>query len=186
MKKLSDWIKQITVNDSIGKKTHKTLNNSSIFKDDTKLLATNGCGTICVTLKTHKPFNLDLIATNALLRMTVSQLGLKLYCVYRGRFILLKEDTTEGIGLETDLECAYWISFSANSRTVLFGKHNPDADHIDFTFTLPKSNKSTKQFWMNKIAHYRIDTPAVIHLSKDLVKNDTPKIVGINLLTVRP
>lgn len=186
MKKLSGWFKRIQINNDLKSKTHKIFDGPSIYQEDTKLLASRGSGTICVRLEKSKAFNLDLIATNALLRLTVNQQSVKLYCIYRGRFILLKEDTSKWIGLETDTECLYWISFHANSRSVMFGKQKPSFDNVEFIFRLPKSNKAPEQYWMNKISHYRIDTPASVYLSKCSIKREAPMKAGINLLTAHP
>jgi len=169
---LSEWIKRVSGHDNLRLKTHKTLSQTSLYQGDTKLLAAEGVGTICLKLAKPKAFNLDLIASNALLRLSVNQHSVKLYCIYRGRFILLNEEYADGIGLDSDPECLYWLSFKAKTRTILFGKRHPTIHHASFFFTLPKSNKSPQQFWMNKIAHYRIDTPAVTYLSNAFVSTE--------------
>ena len=170
---LLEWIKHLGCRDSLASKTHKTTHHTSLFDEDVKLLAGKGSGTICFRLEKSEAFSLDLIATNALLRLTVNEHGVKLYCIYRGRFILLKEGSAEGLGLDNDPECVYWVSFEANTRSVLFGKNNPDVRHASFCYNLPKSDKSPQQYWMNKIAHYRIETPAVAHLFKAFVNGDS-------------
>lgn len=182
MKKLSGWLKRIGNND-LRSKTHKTFNGSSIYQEDIKLLASKGGGTICMRLEKSTAFNLDLIATNALLRLTVNQHSVKLYCIYRGRFILLKADTSKWVGLEDDPKCLYWVSFHGKSRSVMFGKQKPSFGNIEFIFTLPKSNKSPEQYWMNKVSHYRINTPASVYLSKYSIKKEVPTKAGVNLLT---
>jgi len=182
MGKSSGWLKWINFDKDLRNKTHKVFDGSSIYQDDTQLLAAKGAGTLSIRLEKHQAFNLDLIATNALLRLMVNQDSVKLYCIYRGRFILLKEDHSEDIGLEADFDCTYWLSFDARSRTVLFGKHQPKVENIAFAYRLPRSNKSPGQYWMNNIAHYRIGTPAtVVFLSKDMVKKGSMKQVGIDL-----
>lgn len=171
MGKPSEWLKWISFDKDLRNKTHKVFDGSSIYQDDIELLVAKGAGTLSIRLEKHKAFNFDLIATNALLRLMVNQDSVKLYCIYRGRFILLKEVYSEGIGLETDSDCTYWLSFDASSRIVLFGKHQPDVENTTFAFILPRSNKSPGQYWMNNIAHYRISSPAtVVLLSKDTVK----------------
>jgi hypothetical protein len=182
IKKLSGWFKKVTNEDDVSKKTHKVYNGVSIYKDNTKLLAAEGSGTVCLKLEKLKAFNLDLIAANALLRLSISRQSLKLYCIYRGRFILLKEQNSNEIGLEDDLDCLYWVSFEAKTRTVTFGKHEPNFHNIKFLFTLPQSNKSAEQYWMNKIGHYRIDTPAVIYSTRYTVKKEIVGSHSINLL----
>jgi len=183
MKKLSGWIKQIGSSNDLRSKTHKAFDGPSIYQEGIKLLASTGTGTICVRLEKSRAFNLDLIASNALLRLAVNQQSIKLYCIYKGRFILLKEDASNWIGLDIDPACLYWISFHAKSRSVMFGKQKPNFENLAFVFTLPKSNKAPEQYWMNKIAHYRIDAPAVIYLSKYSIRRETPVKAGINLLT---
>jgi len=185
MKGLFRWIRSIVSNDSLNQKTHKVSSRQSIYQEEAKLLAESGKGTICIKLEKTKAFNLDLIASNALLRLFVNQDLIKLYCIYRGRFILLKQAHCKDIGLNNNLECTYWVSFQSTTRTVLFGKHKPNIQHSCFSFTLPKSNKSVQQFWMNKISHYRIDTPAVIYLSQEVVSSRTPRKARINLLNAR-
>ena len=170
MKKISEWLKRKNVDKDLRSKTHKAFNDASIYQDETKLLAAKGIGTISVQLETPKAFNLDLIATNALLRLMVNQRSVKFYCIYKGRFILLKEDHSEGVGLESDPDCTYWLSFEAGSRKVLYGKNQPNFESVKLVYSLPESNKTPEQYWMNSIAEYRIDTPSVIRLSKGLVK----------------
>lgn len=170
---LLKWIERLSGTDHVASKTHKTTRQTSLFKEDAKLLAAKGSGTICFRLERKEAFNLDLIATNALLRLTVNEQGVKLYCIYRGRCILLKEESAEGLGLDNDPECVYWVSFEANTRSVLFGKDNPDVRHASFCYNLPKSDKAPQQYWMNKIAHYRIETPAVAHLFKAFVNGES-------------
>ena len=182
IKKISSWFKKAGSNNSVSRKTHKIYNGVSIYQDNTKLLAADGSGTICLKLETFKAFNLDLIATNALLRLSVGQESVKLYCIYRGRFILLKEQFSEEIGLINDLNCFYWASFDGKSRTIIFGKHEPSFENISFLFTLPESNKSPEQYWMNKIGHYRIDTPAVIYSTRYTVNKEVSVSKSINLL----
>ena len=171
MGKYFGWLKWINFDKDLRNKTHKVFDGASIYQDETQLLAAKGAGTLSVRLKKYKAFNLDLTATNALLRLMVNQDSVKLYCIYRGRFILLKEDHSEGIGLETNADCTYWLSFDASRRIVLFGKHQPRVENTTFAFILPRSNKSPGQYWMNNIAHYRISDSAMIALlSKDTVK----------------
>jgi hypothetical protein len=182
IKKLSGWFKRIGTSNSVSQKTHKIYKGVSIYKDDTKLLAAEGSGTVCLKLEVLKSFNLDLIATNALLRLSVGPRSIKLYCIYRGRFILLKEQLSEETGLVSNLDCLYWVSFDAKSRTIIFGKHEPMFENISFFFTLPESNKSSEQYWMNKIGHYRIDTPAVIYSTRHTVNREINLTRSINLL----
>ena len=173
MNKLSRWARRFNSTDNIRTKTHKVSDNVSIYQEDTKLLATEGIGTICFRLKKTNAFNIDLIAKNALLRLSVSDHRVKLYCIYRGRFILLKEDHLGGIGLDNDPACIYWVSFQAHTRTVSYGKTKPSVHNTKFLYTLPKSNKSTNQYWMNKIGRYRVDHSTVIYLSKTAVYHST-------------
>jgi hypothetical protein len=182
IRKISSWLKKMGAGNDVSCKTHKINNGVSIYKDDTKLLAAEGSGTVCLKLEVLKPFNLDLIATNALLRISVDQKSVKLYCIYRGRFILLKEQCSEKVGLVKNLNCLYWASFDAKSRTIIFGKKEPSFENISFFFTLPESNKSPEQYWMNKIGHYRIDTPAVIYSTRHTVKKEISLSKSINLL----
>ena len=186
IKKLSGWFKKINGEDLIGNKTHKTSNGVSIYKDDTKLLAAEGSGTICLKLEELKAFNLDLIATNALLRLSICQESIKLYCIYRGRFILLKEQNhLDTMGMDDDLAYLYWVSFEATTRTILLGKHQPSFQNVSFFFTLPPSNKTPEQYWMNKISRYRIDTPAVIYSTRQTVQKAPLCNNSINLLGVK-
>ena len=182
IKKLSSWFKKMGTDNDVSSKTHKIYNGVSIYQDNTKLLAAEGSGTVCLKLEVLKAFNLDLIATNALLRISVDQKSVKLYCIYRGRFILLKEQCSEKVGLVKNLNCLYWASFDAKSRTIIFGKKEPSFENISFFFTLPESNKSPEQYWMNKIGHYRIDTPAVIYSTRHTVKKEISLSKSINLL----
>ena len=182
IRKISSWLKKMGAGNDVSCKTHKINNGVYIYKDDTKLLAAEGSGTVCLKLEVLKPFNLDLIATNALLRISVDQKSVKLYCIYRGRFILLKEQCSEKVGLVKNLNCLYWASFDAKSRTIIFGKKEPSFENISFFFTLPESNKSPEQYWMNKIGHYRIDTPAVIYSTRHTVKKEISLSKSINLL----
>lgn len=181
-RKLSRWFKKVTHEDSVGRKTHKAYRGASIYEDNAKLLAAEGSGTICLKLEELKAFNLDLIATNALLRLSVSEQSVKLYCVYRGRFILLKEQIDSLASLDNDPECLYWVSFEGMTRTLNFGKCEPCFENICFSFTLPQSNKSAEQYWMNKIGHYRIDTPSVIYSTRLTVQQKTVGQHSINLL----
>ena len=167
---LLKWIERLSGTDYVASKTHKTTRQTSLFKEDARLLAAKGSGTICFRLEKSEAFNLDLIATNALLRLTVNEQGVKLYYIYRGRCILLKESSA---GLDHDPECVYWVSFEANTRSVLFGKNNPDLLHASFCYNLPESGKPPQQYWMNKIAHYRIETPVVAHLFKAFVNGES-------------
>lgn len=169
MKELSTWIKKLRSADSIRERTHKIVDYTSIYREGSRLLAAEGEGTICIRLEEVKAFNLDLIANNALLRLSVSEHNIKLYCIYRGRFILLKETHSSHIGLDNNPQCTYWLSFQASSRTIWFGKREPNFQNRQFSFTLPKSNKSPEQFWMNKIGSYRVDSPAVIYSTKNTI-----------------
>ena len=182
IKRISSWFKKTGASNSVSQKTHKVYTGVSIYQDNTKLLAAEGSGTICLKLETFKAFNLDLIATNALLRLSVAHSSVKLYCIYRGRFILLKEERSDEVGLAKSANCLYWASFDAKSRTIIFGKHEPSFENIRFLFTLPESNKSPEQYWMNKISHYRIDTPAVIYSTKYTVNKELSHSKSINLL----
>lgn len=184
-RKLSGWFKKISREDKIISKTHTLYSGVSIYQEDTKLLATAGRGTVFLRLEKHKAFNLDLIASNALLRLSINQLGIKLYCIYRGHFILLKEQLSNTSGLDSDPNCLYWVSFEASTRSVVFGKHEPSIRNAIFTFALPQSNKSPSQYWMNKIAHFRVDTPAIIYCSQQTVENDAVSKARINLLPTR-
>lgn len=184
--KISGWFKKISGEDRVSQKTHKVYTDQSIYLDNIKLLSALGSGTICLRLEKLKAFNLDLIASNALLRLSVSQHGIKLYCIYRGRFILLKEQISAETGLSKDLQCSYWVSFNGRSRTVYSGKNEPTFQNNSFSFTLPKSNKTPEQYWMNKIAHYRVDSPAVIYLSKQTVRKKEANTASINLLSAKP
>ena len=185
IKKLSGWLKKISGEDAASRKTHKVITGVSMFEDNAKLLAASGNGTVCLRLESVKAFDLDLIATNAFLRLSVGSQGAKLYCIYRGRFILLKEQVDLASGLSRSPECIYWVSFEAHRRTILFGKGEPIYQNQLLSFTLPPSNKSPEQFWMNKIAHYRINTPAVIYSSKNNVQKPSTNEASINLLSTR-
>ena len=168
---LIEWIECLTRTDDLATKTSITTHKPSLFKEDVKSLAAQGKGTVCFRFESSKAFNFDLIGTNALLRLTVNERSVKLYCIYKSRCILLKEVKSEGLDLNSHSDCVYWVSFDAKTRSVMFGKNNPDPRHASFCYNLPKSDKSPQQYWMNKIAHYRVETPAVTHLFKTFVNS---------------
>lgn len=182
MDKLSAWINRLIGGDDLANKTHKIIPNQSIYKDGAERLESEGSGTVCINLKELKAFNIDLIASNALLRLCVSHQNIKLYCIYRGRFILLKEDHTDCLSLESNTKCSYWLSFESHTRSIIFGKHYPRIENSCFSFNLPKSNKSTEQYWMNKINHYRIDTAATVYLLQEPVTQAAIPKARLNLL----
>ena len=160
MKKLIKIIDRFRNIDSVINKTHKINTSPSIYQEDTKLLASEGTGTVFVRFDESKAFDLDLIAKNALLRLSVGHQKAKLYCIYKGRFVLLSEKHSNDVGLETDPTCVYWLSFDAITRMVQFGKNEAIHQNVRLSFTLPESNKAPDRFWMNKIAHYRVGVSA--------------------------
>lgn len=186
MSKFFGWIKRIRNRSHQSETTTNcSLKDDSVYYGHSRSLAARGSGTICLCLKKHGAFNFDLIANNAFLRLSVNEKSITLSCIYQGQSILLKADYSYKSGLDINPTCLYWISFNAKSRTISFGKHRPVFANINFLYTLPTSNKSSEQYWMNNIAHYRISTPAQIYLSQNIVKKYTTFSPRINLLSGR-
>lgn len=146
----------------IDKKTHKQTNHYQLLSDDTSPLPIMGQGTLYCRLKEHRPFVLDLIANNAIIRLTINNSDVKLYCVYKGRFILLTKSQSPEAALDSNLKVSYWVSFHAKTRSIRYGKVTARGMQCALEYTLPRSNKLPSQFWMNNISSYRINTAAKI------------------------
>lgn len=155
-------IKSFTHGSDVDKKTHKQTNHYKLLSDDTSPLPIAGQGTLYCRLKEHRPFVLDLIANNAIIRIAVSSHDVKLYCVYKGRFILLTTVQSPEAGLDANPKISYWISFHAKTRSIRYGKVTTKGMKCVLEYALPCSNKLPSQFWMNNISSYRVDRTAKI------------------------